>query len=239
MSGVSRKKTPEKGTVDRGIDLVEFSVVLVVKSNDPSIVNPDFLRYNAIVDANLPVQEPPITTFAFSQAIFKGGLAVKALPERMIFEQTGSPLAEEDIRCVETAKRYLEKAPQVSCNAVGINPKGIRESSGTAREKVSNALIERGSWASFRAVVPEILLKAAYRYEDRMIALDISNARTQEEGGSEASVMMFQANIHRDIREVNQQQRVAKLSSILESWREDLADFHSLVDKFDSRRFRP
>ncbi len=118
MSGVSQKKTPEDGMAGQSIDLTGLSVVPVVQSNDPSIINPDFLRYNAIVDANLPIQESPIATPAFSQAIFKGGLAVKAVPGRVIFEQTGFSLAEEDIQCVETAKRYLEKAPLVSPRAI-------------------------------------------------------------------------------------------------------------------------
>lgn len=46
------QKTPDN---DRGssIEIVGFSVVLVENSNDPSILNPDFLRYNEIVDASL------------------------------------------------------------------------------------------------------------------------------------------------------------------------------------------
>ena len=235
MSGVNPKQTQEDGEAGRSVDLVQVSVVLAVKSNDPSTINPDFLRHNSIVAADLPVQEPPLTTSAFSQILFKGGLAVKAYQQRIIFEQIGTALVEEDIRCIETAKRYLENVPQLSCSAVGINPVGIRKSPGMEREKVSKALIEEGSWAAFEGVDPEVHLKSIYHYEDKTIVLDIAS---RENNGGVPSGMIFQANIHRDIREINQRQATAKLLSILDFWREDLAGFRLLVDKFDSRRFR-
>ena len=238
MLDMDQKKTMGYSEADRSIDLTELSVVLAVKSNDPSIINPDFLRYNAIVDANLPpIQGSFITTPVFSQVSFEGGFTVRADPEHIIFEQTGSPLTEEDIRCGGMAKRYLEKVPQVSCKAIGINPKGFRKVSSVAREKVSNALREGGSWASFKDVGPEIHLRATYRYERRIIILDISDMTMPESGGSETPGMMFQANIHRDIYETNQQKYVDTLFAILASWREDLEDFRRLVNKFDPQRF--
>ena len=42
-----------------GVKLVEVSVVLVTNQNDPSILNPDFLRHNKIVDAGLQVRDAP------------------------------------------------------------------------------------------------------------------------------------------------------------------------------------
>ncbi len=42
MLDMDQKKTMGYSEADRGIDLAELSIVLVVKSNDPSIINPDF-----------------------------------------------------------------------------------------------------------------------------------------------------------------------------------------------------
>ena len=81
--------------------LIELSIVLAAKadSNNPAILNPDFLRYNRIVDEDHEVQGSPITTPVFSQVAFKNGVKVTSAPDRVIFEQTGETLDETSIVC--------------------------------------------------------------------------------------------------------------------------------------------
>ncbi len=187
-----------------GIELIGFSVVLVANSNNPSILNPDFLRYNEIVEPSLQVQGTPITTPAFSQVTFEGGLSVKADPNRVMFEQVGDSLATENVICPEMANRYLQKVPHVPYSAVGINPKGLRVSP-TAAEKVSTALLDKGAWLSFKDIQPDIHLKTVYKFEKRTIVLDVVEAKKQAKNGVEPLGILFQANIHRDIPSTNQQ----------------------------------
>lgn len=230
---MGQKQTNSNGGDDRNVDLIEFSVVLVATSNNPSILNPDFLRYNGIVDANRQVQEPCISTHAYSQVTFKGGLAVKADPDRVIFEQRGDKLAIEDIVCPEMAKRYLEKVPHVPYRAVGINPKGYRLSEGKAADRVADALIDKGSWMSFKDIIPDIQLKAIYRYDKRIIFLDITERRHRQTDDIRLPGMLFQANIHRNIQETNPIKRIEIISSIFSSWKDDLFDFYAVVAKFN------
>lgn len=217
------------------VELVGFSVVLVANSNNPSILNPDFLRYNEIVDADLQVQGNPITTPAFSQVTFADGLTVKADPNRVIFEQAGDPLARGNVLCPEMANRYLQKVPHVPYSAVGINPKGYRVSPTGVQEKVSTALLDKGAWMSFKDVHPEIHLKTIYKYESRMIVLDIIEAKKRMKNNVEIPGILFQANIHRDITATNPQKRVEFVSTALASWEKDLFDFDALVEKFTFR----
>ncbi len=231
----------DKTSSDRGndwsVDIVEFSVVLVVNPNDPSILNPDFLRYNRIVDDSHQVQGDTIVTPAFSQVIFEGGLTVKALPDRVIFEQTGDALTPEGIVCPEMAKRYVETVPHAQYRAIGINPKAIRILSDASQEKVLCALSDKGSWTSFKDVMPQIQLKAIYQYNNRSIILDIVEAKKREEDGNESPGLLFQVNIHRDIPQTNPHKRIESLAPILNSWKEDLDDFRALVGKFNPQRF--
>lgn len=217
------------------VKIVGFSVVLVANSNNPSIMNPDFLRYNGIVDVNRQIQGDPITIPGFSQVKFEGGLTVQAEPNRVIFEQVGDPLATEDDVCPKMASDYLQKVPHVSYSAVGINPKGYRTSDAEAPERISTALLDKGEWMTFKNVCPDIYLKTIYRYENekRMIVLDIAELKNQGESGVEIPGILFQANIHHDISATNQQTRIAMVSKILSSWKEDLSDFVDLVAKFN------
>lgn len=219
-----------------GLELIGFSVVLVANSNNPSILNPDFLRYNDIVEPSLRVEGTPITTPAFSQVTFEGGLSVKADPNRVMFEQVGDSLATENVICPEMANRYLQKVPHVPYSAVGINPKGFRVSSTAVPEKVSAALLDKGAWLSFKDVQPDIHLKTIYKFEKRTIVLDVVEAKKQAKNGVEPLGILFQANIHRDISVTNQQNRITVVSNILASWKDDLSDFNALAAKFTIQR---
>ncbi len=217
------------------IDLTEFSVVLVAGPIDPSILNPDFLQRNEIVDARWQVQEPRLSTPAFSQATFTGGLTVTADPERIIFAQVGNSLSPEDIACPEIAKRYVERVPHIY-RAVGINPKGRRRSDGEAVHRVAELLLDKGVWMSFNDITPDIQLKAIYRSARRTISLDIIEAQPRTSGRRGTPGRLFQANVHRDITDTNPQARINTLLSIIDSWRDDLSDFRAIVAKFDLER---
>ncbi len=215
-----------------GLELVGFSVVLVSSLNNPSIMNPDFLRHNNIVESGVPLQGDPISTPFYARVTFEGGLAVKAEPTRVIFEQDRKSLTTKTITCPAMAKRYLETVPHVPYTAVGINPKGYRRSPPEVPEKVSTAFRDKGLWMSFKDVCPDIQLRVTYRYEQRRIALDVIEVKNQEGNASTIHGILFQANVHRDISATNQQERIEKMEKILQSWEEDLSDFFTLATKF-------
>ena len=218
---------------DESVNLGEVAVVLVAQSNNPSIINPDFLRHNEIVNADLSLQGNPISSQLFSQVTFERGIIVQALPDRVTFLQTGDSLAPEDILCPEIAKRYVEKVPHVPYSAIGINPKGYRYLSAEVQEKVSNILIKSADM-SFKDVTPEVHLKTIYQYDTKKIVLDIAETTKKKNDDPEIPIMLFQANIHRDILStMDQQDRIKKISEILTSWKDDLSDFDALVKKFN------
>lgn len=221
------------------LDLVEFSVVLVAQQSNPSIINQDFLKHSGIVDKNLSAREPLITTPVFSQVTFEDGSTVKADPERTIFEQVGDPLAQTNIRCPEMAKHFVKLFPNLQYQAVGINPKGFKAfpNNSPAQISVSDSLLDKGEWLSFKDTKPEFQLKAIYRFEKRTITLDLVETQRQDDHDGTTRKIMFQANFHRDLQGVDQQTKRRQLSSILSSWEKDLSDFSALIGKFDPRRF--
>lgn len=211
--------------------LTEFSVVLVASPGDPSILNPDFLHHNEIVGTEWQVQEPRISTPAFSQVTYSGGLTVTADPERIIFAQSGNGMLIDEIACPDVAQRYIRAVPHIY-RAVGINPKGLRRSVGPAAYRVTDALVGKGAWMSFKDATPDIQLKAVYRYAKRTVTVDIMGTESRSDSGGGTSDLLFQANIHRDITETSQQARIDRLLSVIGSWKEDLSDFSTIVAKF-------
>ena len=209
---------------DVQIDLLEFSVVVVAQANNPTLLNPDFLKHNGIVGTQWRLSEdhPPITTPPLSEVTFEGGLIVRADPIRVTFEQQGSALSPEDIECADMAKGYLKTVPHAPYIAFGINLKAVVLNSPLSQ--LSNVLRSNGSWMTFESIVPRFELRAIYEMERKRLTLEL------QEGQNElGSFRLCQANIHRGIAEPNQQMRMNSMLSSLDSWRNDLDEFRALV----------
>ena len=80
------------------------------------------------------------------------------------------------------------------------------------------------------SIVPTFGLKAIYQYPDRKIIVDASEGEVKI-GGLTSAVDFFEANVHRDIKEQNQQMRISSLLSLLDTWQSDYSDFITIVSK--------
>lgn len=216
------------GTRDMDGKLIELAVVLVAHSNNPSILNPDFLIHNGIVSDGAEVEQPVISTPAFSQARFKSGVVITADPDRVIFSTAG--LSDEKTEAPRMAKRYLQRVPHTPYRAIGVNPKLIA-SSADHEPGVADALRDRGAWMSFKDVMPRVALKFVYSYGDRTINLDVADV-IHEENGKTLHERMFLANIHRELIESNTKSRNERIKSILDAWEDDVNDVRCLIGKF-------
>lgn len=208
------------------IDLIGFSVVVVAQSNNPTILNPDFLRHNGIVSSQRPLLDdrPPFTTPLVSEVAFEDGLVVKADPTRVTFEQTASPLAPDDVECSAIAKGYLKTIPHVPYTALGFNPKAVvRNPPFTDLSKMMQA---GGDRMTFDSISPRLELKAAYKLADSLLSLTL-----HELPAGQDATLICEANIHRDVEATNQQMRVNSILSILEHWHDDLDRFYAVVNQ--------
>lgn len=209
--------------------LIELSVVLVADSNNPSILNPDFLHYNKIVDKGYEVLDSPISTPGFSQVAYENGVTVTSTPDRVVFTQSGVNLDIENLVCPEIAKRYLQHIPYVPYVSIGINPKifvPVQD-----KDHVLKMLRDEGSWMSFKDSIPTVHLKAKYEYSKRSITLETSVGHRRE-GDEVIMGIVFQGNFHRDLPKGNVKPGVTHLHSILDKWESDMDDFSNLIKKY-------
>lgn len=210
-------------------NMVEFSVVILAQSHNPSILNADFLRHNGIVGEHWQPREDCLTSPMLSRVAFNDGLAVQADPIRVAFEQSGDTLAADALVCASAAKGYLKTVPHVRYIAIGMNSKCILRN--LPLQRVSDTLRSSGSWTTFKSVVPSLELKATYEMGDKRVTLDVEERSHESE-----PITICRANIHRNIDEPNQQMRLNSMLSALDSWKEDLADFRALVEQYTSPR---
>lgn len=222
---------------NRDLVLSGFSVVILANSNNPTVLNQDFLYNNGIVPKDWILEDSmsPVITPAVSQIVFKNNFKIVAELNRILFEQSATPLKEEGIVCADVARRYLMTIPHVPYTAVGINLHGYRIHREQASETISDLLINDGGWKNFKEATPGFQVKAVYQYGGKTVTLDIADDLVGEKESAAVPAMVFNANIHRDISdETNQQMKVSKLLSVLDSCNQDISDFHLLTEKFRS-----
>lgn len=208
-------------------NLVEFSVVIVAQSHNPSILNADFLHHNGIVSGKRQPREDCLTSPMLSRVAFDDGLSVQADPLRVTFEQSGDALTKEALVCASAAKGYLKTVPHVRYVAVGVNSMYVLQN--IPLRRVSDALRSGGDWMTFDSVVPKCEFKATYEMAGRRATLDVQDASYESE-----PVTFFRVNIHREIDEPNQQMRLNSMLSALDFWESDLTLSRDLVEHYVS-----
>ena len=132
----------------------EFTIVVLATANNPSILNPDFLRINEIVDkAFNPVES--ISTPPVSHVKYKEKVAITVDAERLTFVDAdedrillGSPVP-------SIAEKYIEVLRHVPYKAVGINFNGYYDCSHVdPRQYILNKFIKKGPWNEYEGAGP-------------------------------------------------------------------------------------
>ena len=213
-------------------ELIELSVVLVATSNNPSIINPDFLLHNDIVREDLVLAGDAVSTPVYSQVSYQGGLAVRADPERVVFVHSASGPILSDADSPRMAARYVQAVPHVPYRAVGINPKlyvGLAE---TRVAKVADLLRRRGAWLTFEDSEPDVRIGAIYSFSSRRVTIEALSSAQSYSINKQTHGLGFQANVHHDLDQTSSKARIEAFDSIIHGWRTDVADCQEIAHRF-------
>lgn len=221
---------------NKSLEIFELSVVIIAKNHNPTILNPDFLKYNDIVPKEWDLAKKPICADMVAQVTYKNSVNITAQLDRVIFSEN---IKINDLNNIDTpgiagiACRYANTLPHVDYKAVGINPKG-HVSFGEDREGVQKYLAETiladGPWQGFGNAPVKVVVKFSYTLDRGQCNLSLEEATFTEKA---IKVLLVSANFHRDIIGETQKERLTDLDQIVENWRSDIETYRKLVnDKF-------
>ena len=81
-------------------------ILLMSYDFDAGSINPDFLRYNGIVDADWKVEGSVVAEPGSTRIAYDNGLVVTASRDHVTFEQTGKPVAQDEYVSPAVAMRF-------------------------------------------------------------------------------------------------------------------------------------
>ncbi len=205
-------------------------ITLGAPSIDPGHINPDFLRYNGVVNPDWQVDTPVVIESGFSLVRYTNGLAISASDDYIRVSHTGDSLVMGEIVTADIVGRYLGVAPwPVEYNSIMTDWRGTVScgSNGLAHE--ISPLYALGQGVKFGDIAPRMQARAFYRESpDKSIIFYLAESLEEKV----ITEIRFSAHIHRDMDDVPSEKREEYIRSVLEKWEEDIGDMEELANQF-------
>ena len=180
----------------------EFSVVVVANDHNPTILNPDFLERQGIVQEGWgwKVMGPAITTPPFATVSYDSGVTVSVESHRLQVIDSSAPGGPQSSKVVDIARRYVEVLPHVRYSAVGINFRSVVEHV-DANAFLKAHFLKSGVWNSEAHPLQTVGLKLIYPLDGGrvILSLDVGTVtqRVDEESKQLSGILIY-ANFHRN-----------------------------------------
>jgi hypothetical protein len=216
------------------LEIVEFSIVVVARNHNPTILNPDFLKDNEIVPGDWELAQKPICIDPMARVEFNSGVSITAQFDRVVF---GGGVRSDMVRASrvpEITSKYVKTLPHVDYRAVGINFQGhvsYKGDENAPREFLIEKIIAPGPWREFGKPPRRASVKFRYELDRGECNLTVEDTKYKGEQAESVPVLSFSANFHNDLAGDNKKQRLENLCSIVENWETYLQLYQTLVKK--------
>ena len=206
--------------------LIQLSVVVAGKAHNPSILNPDFLALNNIVQKEWAfevaetVNIPPLAIVRY-----KNGLSISVEQNKLQVTDVGATDDATKSKAAKIATSYVVALPHVRYTAVGINFNSFIEHE-SAESFLKDRFLKSGSWDINAHPVTAAGFRFVYPLEGGRITLSIDSGKTETESDEKGSArnktvsaIIVNANFNRDCKGYPDSEQVAKhLQHLAPDW---------------------
>ncbi|VXD17107.1 hypothetical protein PL8927_550205 [Planktothrix serta PCC 8927] len=218
------------------LQITHLAFVILARNHNPSLLNPDFLRINKIVNTDWAVTSPTFTTDIISQVVYKNGVTIIIQSDKISFEQLiEGEYSENKVLLQDIALRYLEVFPHINYEALEINPKGHIEfqSQEELDHYISDYLLRPGDWKNFLNKKPSLSATFIYSFEDSQINISIDPVLIcDDKKATEKNLgILFAGNIYREFNlDHSSEDKLKPLNERVSLWSDDVNRYISLVN---------
>ncbi|MEW6139788.1 MAG: hypothetical protein AB1733_16295 [Thermodesulfobacteriota bacterium] len=212
---------------DAGLTLGQFAITLRAESHNPTILNPDFLKNQRIVEPDWELAEDPVSVRHFAQVVYKNGIRIVAEFDTLIFSQDLWSGEQEIGTIASIAAHYVRILPHVNYQAVVNNPVADLVVPEAGLDSfVRERFIREGPWMRFREAKACVDVEFRYEIENGFFTLSVQRAVRRVSAGDSLSVILFDGTFTRQMRE---KPVIEQAISFIELWKSDLDTFVSFV----------
>jgi hypothetical protein len=216
--------------------ILQLSVVIAGAENNPTLLNPDFLRFNNIVpeEWGWTLSAPPLSTPPFAQVMYDCGVAISVDPGKIQIIDSGLAPNVKNTRILDIAKAYVNVLRHVNYSATGLNFTAFipHDNPGSF---LKERFICKGTWDSTSYPLDEVGLRFVYQLEGVKVnvAIDAGEVSSPLADGIQGSLapqtsIVANLNFHRDCIG-NYPKRVDEVLQHLEWASNDADQFSALM----------
>ena len=217
-------------------DMEEFTISIAAKNLDPTMLNPDFLKFSGIVPNEWELAKQPTNSPGGSQVNFQNGVNVISQPGSISFIEAMANKDLKQLQFAQVAQKYVQKLPLAEYQAINISPKVIvpfLEEEDGGKKFINERLLSPGPWHDFGNTSPQAALNLFYELEKCQFRLNINPARLQQANQTIISAVLFSGNFTYNLAEAVADERINQLIQIINNWDQDLEIFRELIyEKF-------
>lgn len=191
-----------------------FSIVILAQAHNPSILNPDFLKNQNIVDPsftpNNVICTPPVAQVSYNE-----GISIIAEFEKLQFIDTVTSRIPYESPIQEIAKKYTIALPHVRYTAVGLNFMGHYrcKDKESAMLFLPNKFLKQGNWSTYGDGLPNVGLKFMYSIKNVRCTITMDTTELIKPNEHPQPIVGITANYHLD--SINMEE----ISSFISDWK--------------------
>jgi hypothetical protein len=213
----------------------EIAIVIAVATQNPTILNEDFLKQSGIIPTDWKLARDPVYTDRVAQIVFENGFSIAAQPDRVMFLEA---IGDKDINTIaagEVAQKYVATLKLADYQAVGINFRSYvaHDSATAASGYISTQLLGAGSWQTYGKGDFRAAINFVFDLPERQLNLSINEASIQFPEQPATPVVLFAGNFSYDIANTAAADKSAEIGKLVGNWEEELKEFTTLItDRF-------
>lgn len=212
------------------LQLQELAISITAKNLNPTVINPDFLKYTGIVSNEWELARQPIYNNGVLQILFKTGVGVFVQPNAITIVENIGQKPQEEIQVSNITRNLVEKLSQLEYTQLSISPRGfvLFNSEADAYQYIHNRLLAPGPWQEFGGKRVGATLQLTYPLERGILNLSINQA-TVEFPDQVIAAILFSSNFNYPLLGNTPSQKIEDLQQIVANWRYSLNTFEQLL----------
>jgi hypothetical protein len=170
------------------------NVVILAKSHNPSILNPDFLRINDIIPTDWEAKEV-LTTPAFATVKYPTNVVFLLDQGRLEVRKETEASFQDNYDIHNFAAKYVKVLPHVSYTSVGLNWHISMEMDGPEKF-ITTRFIKPDTYKESGAELLHSSVKLTFQVENAVCNVDISPGKAKVPGREYYPAIIISINFH-------------------------------------------
>ena len=197
------------------VKMQNVAVVVLAASNNPRLLNGDFLKRHGVVPDDWVVTDTLVTP-PFAQVTFENGLQVIVEENRLHFRANSPEKFSWADELPRIAVAYTKLLPYVNYGGVGLNfiYKSDSPHGEAAEEAIIQMLLKPGPWLECNSGITGVVLDLQYRKTFPQMNVKVGVLETAGPEGRKLEGLLFNVNFHHEFQADNHEERATYRKSI-------------------------